>query len=180
VLDALADNVELALEGLRVGDARSAAYENLFNAGLGGSRARSNGRIVGRYPAPAEQRLAFLADYALHHLPAPGGLTCVARQEHEPCAVMLRGRQADAKRGALAGEEGVRHLDEDAGAVSRVDLAAAGPTVQQVLQDLERLADDGVGLPALDVHDEADAAGVVLMGWIVEALRFGHPARRRR
>ena len=59
----------------------------------------------------------------------------------------------------------------DAGAVPGVDLAAAGAAVQQVLEHGERLAHDGVRLSALDVDDEADAAGVVLVGGIVEALR---------
>src|SRR6266571_5153090 len=56
---------------------------------------------------------------------------------------------------------------------SRVDFAAAGPAVQQVLQHGERLADDRVRRSALDVHHEADTAGVVLVSGIVETLRGG-------
>ena len=67
------------------------------------------------------------------------------------------------------------HLDEDARPVPGVDLAAAGAAVQEVLEDGEGLAHDGVGLSPLDVHDEADAAGVVLVSGIVEALRRWHP-----
>src|SRR6266545_3924545 len=74
---------------------------------------------------------------------------------------------------ALADEEGMRHLDQDAGAVSRIDVAAAGAAVHQVLQHRQGLAYDRVGLSALDVHHEADAAGVVLVGGVVETLRWG-------
>ena len=42
--------------------------------------------------------------------------------------------------------------------------------MQQIDQQLQRLADDAVRLLALDVDDEADAAGVVLVPRIVEAL----------
>jgi hypothetical protein len=40
----------------------------------------------------------------------------------------------------------------------------------QVDQDLEGLLDDRVGAETSGVHHEADAAGVVLMPWVVEAL----------
>jgi hypothetical protein len=42
--------------------------------------------------------------------------------------------------------------------------------VQQVDQDLQRLAHDGVRASPLDVHDETDTAGVVLAARIVQAL----------
>jgi hypothetical protein len=62
------------------------------------------------------------------------------------------------------------HLDEDARAVAGIDLAAAGAPVQEVLEYLQRLAHDGVRAAALDVHHEANAAGVVLVGGVVESL----------
>ena len=45
--------------------------------------------------------------------------------------------------------------------------------MQQVDQDLQAALDDGVGAPALDVGDEPDAAGVVLVARIVQAGRRG-------
>ena len=44
----------------------------------------------------------------------------------------------------LLAEELVRHLDEDAGAVAGVHLAAARAAMQQVDEELQRLLDDGV------------------------------------
>ena len=45
--------------------------------------------------------------------------------------------------------------------------------MQQVDQDLERLADDRMRRPALDVGDEADAAGIMFVAWVVETLGRG-------
>ena len=64
----------------------------------------------------------------------------------------------------------MRHLHEHAGAVAGVDLAAAGAAMIEVLEDLDALLDDGVRFAALDVHDEADAAGVMLELRVIEAL----------
>ena len=64
----------------------------------------------------------------------------------------------------------MRHLHEDAGAVAGVLLAAAGAAVLQVDEDLQRLADDVVRLAVLEIDDEADAAGIVLVARIVQTL----------
>ena len=90
------------------------------------------------------------------------------REEHEAGAVAAGGRQRDAERRGHLAQEAVRHLDEDAGAVAGRRLAAAGAAVQQVDQDAQPLLDDGVRAAALDVDDEADAAGVVLVDWVVQ------------
>ena len=68
-------------------------------------------------------------------------------------------------------QEAVRHLDQDAGAVAAVGLAAARAAVQQVDEQLQPLLDDRVRPPALHVDHEPHAACVVLVLRIVEALR---------
>ncbi len=65
----------------------------------------------------------------------------------------------------------VRHLHQDAGAVAGVHLASTRAPVEQVDEQLQRLADDGVRPLALDVNDEADSAGVVLVLRVVQPLR---------
>jgi hypothetical protein len=62
----------------------------------------------------------------------------------------------------------VRHLDEDASAISGVRFTAACATVLEVDQHLEPARDDGVGTPACDVYDEPDATRIVFEGWIIE------------
>ncbi len=64
-------------------------------------------------------------------------------------------------------------LDQDARAVAGVVLAAAGASVIEVLEDGEGVADESVRLPPLQVGDEADAAGVVLVLGVVESLGVG-------
>ena len=97
----------------------------------------------------------------------------VARQEHRAHAVLAFGRQRHAEAARFLAEKLVGNLDQDAGAVAGVDLAPAGAAMQQVDENLQRLADDGVRAHAFDVDDEADAAGVVLEGRVIQALRGG-------
>ena len=98
-----------------------------------------------------------------------------------PHAVLAGGGQVDAEPcGRPPAKKRVRHLQEDAGAVAGVLLAAAGAAVLEVQQDLDRLLDDLVRLAALEVDDEADAAGVVLVARIVEALFPRRPERHGR
>ncbi len=81
--------------------------------------------------------------------------------------------QRDARLAAHLLVERVGHLQQHAGAVAGVDLAAAGAAVVEVLQDLDGLLEDPVGLVPLDVDDEADAAGVVLELRVVQPLLAG-------
>jgi hypothetical protein len=70
-------------------------------------------------------------------------------------------------------EELVRHLNKDAGAVARVNFRAAGAAVIEIRQNLQALLEDLVRLAALDIDDEADAAGVVFEPRIIQALFAG-------
>ena len=69
----------------------------------------------------------------------------------------------------------MRDLEQDAGAVAGVRVAARRAAVGQVAEDLERAGDDLVRGLALRVATKPEAAGVVLEVGIVEAL-----ARRKR
>ncbi len=110
--------------------------------------------------------LAFLGDEPFEELLGGGPGAGFARQEHEPDAVLALGGQRE---GQHLAEEPVGDLQQDAGAVAGVGLAAARAAVPQVHQHLQRLVDDRVRALPLDVHDEADAARVVLVERIVEA-----------
>jgi len=50
---------------------------------------------------------------------------------------------------------------------------ADGAPVVQVLEDLERLRDDGMPAISLDVGDETDAAGIVFKTRVIQAARRG-------
>ena len=84
-----------------------------------------------------------------------------------------RAGQREPELGALAREELVRDLDQNARPVARLRVAAAGAAVGEVDEDLDALADDLVRAFATDVGDEADAAGIVFVDGTVEPLRAG-------
>jgi hypothetical protein len=65
-------------------------------------------------------------------------------------------------------EEAVGHLDQDAGAVTGVGFPAAGPPVFEVEQRSESLAHDAVIAAAGEVGHESHAAGVMLVGGVVQ------------
>ena len=70
-------------------------------------------------------------------------------------------------------QEYIRHLYEDSCAVTRVGFTAAGAAMIKIDEHGQCLPDDLVGLFALHVDNESDAAGIVFELGIVEALLFG-------
>jgi hypothetical protein len=171
VLDAPPQHVELALVGEVVLDRIGPREEALPHHGLAGAGGRAEGAAVGRHRAPAQEPHALLGGDALDDLLAAPAVARAGRQEEEAGAVAPRVGQPEAGLAAGVGEEAVRHLHEDAGAVAGVLLAAAGPAVLQVQQHLDRLVDDRVRATPVSVDHEADAAGVVLEAGVVQPLR---------
>ena len=87
-------------------------------------------------------------------------------------AIGPRRRQLEAEAPGLRAEKLVRDLDKDARAIARKRIGANRAAMLKIEQDLEAVLDDLVALHALDVGNEAKAAGVVLIGGLVEALRL--------
>ena len=77
-----------------------------------------------------------------------------------PTANRRFGGQLEAEPRALGAEEPLGQLHQDAGAVAGLRIGAARRAMREPAQDLEALVDDGARPLALDVRDEADAAGV--------------------
>ncbi len=169
---ALADDVELALEGVDVGRGEAAPDEHLADDRLAGLDALAQAAIVDGHVAPAEQLLPLGRDGAGDLVLARGAGPGIAREEDHPHAVLADVGQLDADLGALPAEERVRDLDEDARAVALQRIRAGRPAVGEVGEDAQALRDDLVALLVLDVGDEAEPAGVVLVAWIVEALAW--------
>ena len=163
----LADDVETAVEGRRVLDLRAAPDEHLADRRLARLRRPADHRVVGGDRAPAEQRLPLAAHHLLEDLLAAAALAGVGGEEDHPGAVAPRAGKLDPEPVALPRQKAVRELEQDSRAVAGVLLTAAGAPVPQAHQDLEAASHDLVGLAALHVGDEADAAGVVLESGIV-------------
>ena len=64
----------------------------------------------------------------------------------------------------------MRNLNQDARSVARFWIASAGATMGQVQKDLNTFFDDVVTFLTGNAGDEPDAAGVMLMRRMVEAL----------
>ncbi len=116
--------------------------------------------------------LAFFCNDRLDDFFELPALLAVIRARKSCQRHIARLRQLKTQAGAGLFEKSVRHLHQDAGAVTGVFLAAAGAAVIEVLQYRERLLDDLVRFFTLDIDDEADAAGIMLKARIVETLFF--------
>ena len=170
--DHLAQQVEPRLVFLVVLDLGGTADEDLAMERLGrGDVGRLGQRgIVDRHVAEADQRQAFglrrLGDDLVDVL-----ARCrVLRHEPVADAVVPDRRQFDALLGHLLAEEAVRNLHQHAGAVAHQRIGADGAAMREVLEHGQTVLDDLVRLHALHLGDEADAAGIVLVARIVEAL----------
>src|SRR5262249_15776733 len=122
--------------------------------------------------APAVDRIAVVQDLGLDDRPA--ALLAVevgARQEdhadRELAAAGLVARVLD-----VLAEEALRDLDVDAGAVAGLAGGVDGAAMPPRLQRIDRRLDHRATRLAVDRRDEADTAGIVLLGGIVEPGRF--------
>ena len=177
--DHLAQHEQAALEAILVAGELAAADEHLGVLGLGGQHAPAEGGIVGGHVAPAEDDEAFLRHRALiggaHDLLALG----IAGQEDVAYRIEAGLRQGEAEPRRFLQEELVGDLHQHARAVAGTRVGAHGAAVLQVEQDVDAVLDDAVGLAALDVGDEADAAGILFMGRVEQAERFRSADDRR-
>ena len=64
----------------------------------------------------------------------------------------------------------MRQLEQEPGAVAGAHVGALGPAVLEVVERLERLADDVVARDVVEPGDHRDAAGVVLVPRVVQAV----------
>src|SRR5262249_20676494 len=165
-----AQDVEPALElGLALG-LLAAGDEHLQVHGLGRLHRLAERRVVGRHLAPAQQRHALALDHlridVADHLPPVG----IAWHEQRADRVLAGLGQRESKPRRLPGEELVRDLHQDAGAVARARIGADRAAMLEIAEDGEGVLDQLVRLAALDVGDEADPAGILFERGIVEAL----------
>ncbi len=178
-LEALADHVELALEGGAIGHVGPRRDEHVVHPRLHGAGRLAEAPVVGRHAAPAEQRLALLPHDHRENQLGQGRRLRVGRAEHQAHGVPSGGRQRGQRRAilgrhdpaldALALEQAVRNLDQDARAVARIGFGARRAAVLHALERPEPAIDDVVrGRPA-QMRKKADATGVVLERRVIQA-----------
>ena len=66
----------------------------------------------------------------------------------------------------------MRHLHQNARAITRIHLRATRTAVIEIDEHLQPLRHDVVRFFPLHVSDEADATCVMLKPWVVESLLF--------
>ena len=172
-LDAAADDVEVSLEHVRRA-AWGVAHHDLFDFGACLVGFFADHADVYRDLAPAVDLVAEAEDFGLRDLPAAflGGEVGF-RQEH------LADRDL-AVLGAFAaafyrfGEEVLRDLDVDAGAVAGLAVGVHGAAVPEGAERVYAGLHDGAAGFAVQGCDQADAAGIVFLGGRVGVFETGY------
>ena len=72
----------------------------------------------------------------------------------------------------------MRDLQENTGAVASAGIGSHRAAMREIHQQLQRFLDDITGTNAVDMSDEADATGVVLVSRIVQSLLCRHSVLR--
>ncbi len=168
VLDPLAHDEREPFQAHPVDRTQGGADEQLAKQGHDFARARADHRVVDRDVAPAEDPEALTPDDLLDEGDDLLGVGLRGRQERDARRVLTGGGQVEVDD---LPEESVGHLDRDAGAVAGVRLGPLGAPVLEVAERSDAHGDDLVTGPTLDVDDERDAAGVVLIRGVVQAER---------
>ena len=163
--------------------------EELFDVRLGepGRGAHVGAVGIGGQFAPAQQHEAEAGDLLFDDALAAFALLGFAGQEDvargvsarlgefDVAAVLGQHAAPDRAVGGDLAEELVGQAGHDARAVAGVGLTATGAAVIHAAEHGEGVGDDLVGAFALDVGDEPHAAGVVLVGGVVQAPGRGQP-----
>ena len=124
-------------------------------------------RLVDRHVAPAEHALALDADVELEQLLELAPQRLVARQEADADAVGPAGGSSNGQT-ARRNASGIWMRIPAPSPVQHV--GALRPAVLEVVERLERADDDVVGGLVVEPRDHRDAAGVVLVARVVQAV----------
>jgi len=130
----------------------------------------SDDRVIDWHVTPAEEDLALFDDDLFEFFFTGESFALVRHKEDNAHGVFACGRELDTLFLAHGAEELVRHLNQDAGTVARLGVAAARAAMLQVFENLDPLLDDLVALRAVHVYDEPNAAGIAFLRRIVHPL----------
>jgi hypothetical protein len=167
------DHVELALERILVArELVRGRHDELLDVGGEEVGRDADVVLVDGHVAPADDALALPGHRALEQRLQLGTAVLLRREEADADAVSARWREVLVEHGA---HERVGHLEQDPGAVAGVRVSTRRPAMLEVLQRHHRAPDRLVRRLAVEPRDEGDAAGVVLVAWVVKANRLGRP-----
>ncbi len=122
-------------------------------------------RRIDRHVAPRDHELPLLDDRVREQRLELGPARLVVRQEAHRDAVAPERRQLRVEHSA---EESVGELDQDPRAVARQAVGARRTAMLEIRERGQRALDRLVRRLRVQVRDEGDAAGIVLVGSVVE------------
>ena len=169
LLEHAAHDVELAVEVDALAHLGGLFDKALPDGGHTVAGFLAHGVRVHGHLAPGQKFQALFAGDHLEQLHGLGPQVFVLGEEEHAHAVFALVAQADVHFLGHFGEELVADLQQDAHAVAGLALGILTGAVLQPLHDGQCIVHGLVALAALDVHHSADAAGVVLKLWIVQA-----------
>ena len=129
----------------------------------------AHGVRVHGHLAPGQELQPLLAGDHLEQLHGLGAHVLVLGEEEHAHAVFPLVAKADVEFIGHLGEKFMADLQQNAHAVTGLALGVLTGAVLQPLHDAQGVVHGLVALAALDVHHSADAAGIVLKLWIVQA-----------
>ncbi len=132
--------------------------EHLLDPRHGPQRGLAQPGGLRRHDTPPEHGEALLRRQLLNRGPRLERVVPLDGQEGQPRGVAARLGQREPRRGRRAHQEAVGHLDQDPGAVARLDLGPGRAAVRQSLEHGEAASDDLVVRAPVQVRDHADAA----------------------
>ncbi len=142
----------------------------MLDVRLRSSRHAADSIHFDRRIAPTEHGEAFFARGLLEQAFAGEPLLPLDRQKAHRNAVFARSGQAEPEMRGFFREKFVRNLNQNARAVACLGVATAGAPMLEIYQDFQTFAHDFARGFTFDVHDETDAAGIMLMSGIVQTL----------
>ena len=150
---------------------RRLAHKTLPDAGHAGPGLVAQHLGAGGHLAPAQERQAFLFADDLKQLFGLVAAQFLLREKEHADAVLPLFPQFDAQGCGCFLKKTVADLRQDAYAVAGLALGILSGAVFQMLHDLQGILNGLVGLAALNVHNCADPAVVVLKAGIIQAGR---------
>ncbi len=166
----LADDVQLAFERIGHDHVGPTPDEDLADDRLLLPHGRRHRHLaVDGHVAPSDQDLPLGLHGAREFLLAGEARGMFLGQKDHADAIFARRRQGDALCRHLGSVVLVGNLDQDSGAVAHQLVGADRAAVVEILQNQESLLDQVVRTLPLDVRDESDAAGVVLVRRTIQA-----------
>src|SRR5207245_809285 len=170
VAQALSHAVEPALQLVGHGHSFASPDEHLPYHTLDPFRRFREVAVVHGNVPPAEQDLTLVLDRALDLVLAGKARGRVTRQKDHADTVLARGRQFQTLPCHDFAQELVGDLDEQARPVRELGIPAHRAPVGEIAQYRETLLDDRMRFLALDMGDKTHAAGIMLVGGVVQTL----------